>query len=69
MRKMRKLSRSDLETISLRVLRAYWRLDGAKENPWYVDPDMLLTDLLGLKMELYPDGPIISETILSRKCI
>lgn len=48
---MRKLSRSDLETISLRVLRAYWRLDGAKETPWYVDPDMLLTDLLGLKID------------------
>ena len=62
---MRKLSRSDLEAISLRVLRAYWRLPEAQEMPWYVDPDVLLKSLLGLKIDyrtLSEDGLTLGIT-------
>ena len=62
---MRKLSRSDLEAISQRVLRAYWRLPEAQETPWYVDPDVLLKSLLGLKIDyrtLSADGLTLGIT-------
>ena len=50
---MRKQTRQDLERISRRVLRAYWKMPLAQETPWYVDPDLLLSGLLGLKIQYY----------------
>ena len=45
---MRYLTRLDLERIGQRVLRAYWRLPEAQENPYCVDPVLLARELLGL---------------------
>ena len=62
---MRRLSRKDLESISLRVLQAYWRIADVQETPWYIDPDLLLTSLLGLKVDyrhLSPDGLTLGVT-------
>lgn len=59
------LSRNDLEAISQRVLRAYWKIPEANETPWYVDPDLLLSSLLGLKIQyrhLSDDGLTLGMT-------
>ena len=62
---MQRLSRNDLESIANRVLRAYWKIPEAKETPWYIDPDLLLCSLLGLKIEfrhLSTDGLTLGVT-------
>ena len=54
-----------MEKIAERVLRAYWKLPSAQETPWYVDPDLLLTDLLDLSIEfrrLSGDGMTLGMT-------
>ena len=59
------LDNNALETVSVRVLRAYWKLPMAKETPWYVDPDLLLSELLGLSIQfrhLSNDGLTLGMT-------
>lgn len=59
------LDKATMEEIAARVLRAYWKLPSAQETPWYVDPDLLLTDLLGLSIEfrqLSNDGLTLGMT-------
>ena len=59
------LDNNALETVSVRVLRAYWKLPTAKETPWYVDPDLLLSELLGLSIQfrhLSNDGLTLGMT-------
>ncbi len=48
---MRRLSRAYLETIAARVNRAYWRLPESTAVPHRVDPTILLTVLLRLKLD------------------
>ena len=62
---MRALTRRDLELISQRVLRAYWRLPASKEEPDRINPDLLLTSLLGLRIDYRPlssDGSLLGVT-------
>lgn len=59
------LDNNALEKVSVRVLRAYWKLPTAKETPWYVDPDLLLSELLGLSIQfrhLSNDGLTLGMT-------
>ena len=65
---MRYLSRANLESIAARVNRAYWRLPEAKEFPQRVDPIILLTVLLRLKLDarqLSRDGLTLGLTSFS----
>ena len=62
---MRFLSRQDLEAISQRVLQVYWKLPEAKKSPERVNPSILLTHLLGLKLDfrrLSFDGQVLGMT-------
>ena len=62
---MRYLSRYDLEKIARRVLRAYWQLPEAQENPYCVDMVLLTKKLLGLRVlyrHLSTDGRIMGLT-------
>ena len=45
------LDNDAMEKIAARVLHAYWKLPLAQETPWYVDPDLLLSELLGLSIQ------------------
>ena len=59
------LDNNATEKIATRVLRAYWKLPMAKETPWYVDPDLLLSELLGLSIQfrhLSNDGLTLGMT-------
>lgn len=62
------LSRNNLEAIGKRVLRDYWRLPEAIEEPNRVIPELLLTRLLGLKIDyrhLSGDGCTLGMTTFS----
>ena len=59
------LNNDAMEKIAARVLRAYWKLPMAKETPWYIDPDLLLSELLGLSIQfrhLSDDGLTLGMT-------
>ena len=59
------LDNNAMEKIAARVLRAYWKLPMAKETPWYIDPDLLLSELLGLSIQfrhLSNDGLTLGMT-------
>ena len=62
---MRFLSKYDIEQISERVLKAYWRLPESKTVPYRIQPDILLTRLLGLTIDhrhLSEDGLTLGLT-------
>ena len=59
------LSRTDLEKIAERVLRAYRRLPAAQEIPYRVDPALLAKELLKLTVRyrrLSSDGSVLGLT-------
>ena len=65
---MRCLSRANLESIAARVNHAYWRLPEAAAFPHRVDPTVLLTVLLRLKLDarrLSRDGLTLGLTSFS----
>ena len=62
---MRYMTRYDLQKIAGRVLRAYWRLPEAQENPYCVDMLLLAKRLLGLRVlyrHLSSDGRTVGIT-------
>lgn len=62
---MRRLSRAYLETIAACVNRAYWRLPESTAVPHRVDPTILFTVLLRLKLDarhLSSDGLTLGLT-------
>ena len=48
---MKYLSRRDLEAIAARVVRAYWRIPNAQNEPSRIVPEVLLTEMLGLTID------------------
>lgn len=63
------LTQNEIEAIARRVVSAYQRLPIHNGYAcWYIDPDLLATELLGLKVEyhaLSPDGRIHGLTVFS----
>lgn len=63
---MKHLSRKDIEAIADRIVKAYCELPEVKKNKIYrIEPELLLTKLLGLKIEyqhLSLDGSILGMT-------
>lgn len=70
---MKYLSRQDIENIAVRVLAAYRKLTTTNNQPLYrIDPEILLTKLLGLKLEyvhLSLDRTILGVTTTSNMTI
>ena len=65
---MKYLSRRDLEAIAARVVRAYWKIPSAKQEPLRVVPEILLTQLLGLSIDyrhLSRDRQVLGLTCFS----
>jgi len=63
------LSRKDIEDIATRVLKAYYKLpEVANKEKYRIEPELLLTELLGLKIEyahLSLDRSILGATTTS----
>ena len=65
---MKYLSRRDLEAIATRVVRAYWRLPKAQNEPLRIVPEILLTEMLGLTIDyrhLSKDRQLLGMTCFS----
>ena len=66
------LSENDLEAISRRVLRAYWKQSAAGLTPQRVNPEVLVRELLGLQLEyhwLSEDGLTLGMTSFERESV
>ena len=66
------LSQRELEAISQRVLKAYWKREASGLTPCRVNPEVLLKDLLGLQLEyrcLSEDGLTLGMTAFERESI
>lgn len=66
---MKCLSRQDIEAIATRIVNAYYRLPELQGQPIYrIDPELLLTKVLGLNIEYYHlsrDNSILGATSAS----
>lgn len=52
--KMPYLTHSEIEEIAKRVVAAYWKLPAhCGGTCWYINPELLATDLLGLRVEYH----------------